>query len=272
MAEELKAENSVVEEKKSVFCFSHIFIIIGLILMFFALLSHNRQDFSVIEGGSPDQVKNWIGPAGAHFARIVLYFFGVAAFPIIAFVTLCLLRPLIRIQVSRRGYLGSVISVIIGITILFGMYPEPFCFFTDYLGIGSNSIPSSALSGGVIGQKLAAPLYSRSPGLITGVIGGVGCFVVAMVFMISGLVFVWICDWQPIVKNHLEKCRLQALRDNPVDELRDKRLRGQEETIQDLKKKKDEEEAAKLKDGEKIKIDEAVEDEDFDEDEGNESD
>lgn len=236
MVDETKIENV---DKHGGFRFSHIFIVIGLILVFFALLSHNSEDFSVIDGGMPGPVLNWIGPAGAYFSCTVLYFFGVAAYPILFFLAICFLRPLLKIPFSRRGFLGSAIAVVIGITIIFGMFPDSFCFITDYLGIGSRAVPSSALSGGVIGQKLAAPLASRGPGLITGFIGTVGTFVVGMVFLVSGLVFVWLCDWQSVLKAYIEERKIKILLDNPVGELREIRLKEQEEKIQEMKKKKE---------------------------------
>ncbi len=236
MADETKIETA---DRHVGFRFSHIFVIIGIILVFFALLSHNSGDFSIIDGGMPGPALNWIGPAGAYFSCTVLYFFGVASYPILLFVAICFLRPLLRIPVSRRGFLGSAIAVVIGITILFGMFPEHFCFITNYLGIGSDTVPSSALSGGVIGQKLAAPLASRGAGLITGFIGTVGTFVVGMVFLLSGLVFVWLCDWQSVIKAYIEKRKI--LVDNPVGELRETRLKEQEEKVQELRRKKEEE-------------------------------
>lgn len=236
--------NSIDSPKgNSGFSFTHILMLICLVLVFLALLSHNKRDLAVLEGGMPGPVRNWIGPAGALFSRAAFYLFGVAVYPIFAFLAICLLRPLIKIPVSRKGYLGSVAAVIIGITILFGMYPEKFCFITDYLGIGSSSVPSSALSGGVVGQRLAAPLASRAPGLITGTIGEIGAFVVALFFLLSGLFFVWLCDWQPLLNVRLRNRESKSEKEIELDKLREKEKQAvtREESISELKKKRQEE-------------------------------
>ncbi len=217
--------------EKGGFRFHHIFVVMGLLLALLAFVSHDKRDFAVLEGGCPGPVGNWIGPAGAFFCRTMFYLFGVASIPIIAILGVCLLRPIISIPVSRKGYVGSLILMFFGIIMLFGLHPEMFCVMTDYLGIGSASIPASALSGGVIGQRLAAPLHSVAPGLVTGVIGGIGTFVVAMAFLLCGVIFVWICDWQPILSEYLHKKSLDILEDNPLDELREKQALEDEKDV-----------------------------------------
>lgn len=180
------------------FRFRYVFIIIVFLLLLLSVFSHRASDLTVLEGGNNGAIRNWIGPFGAHFARISFYLFGLATYPIFFLLIICAFRPLLQFPTRRRGYAGSLIAVIIGITILFAMWPENFVTVTNYLGIGSTNAPLSALSGGVIGQKLAAPEMSVAPGLITRNIGTVGSFIVALVFLISGTVFIWISDWQPV--------------------------------------------------------------------------
>ncbi|HBC88065.1 MAG TPA: hypothetical protein DCZ94_14035 [Lentisphaeria bacterium] len=218
------------EQPQGGFRFRYVFLIIGFLLLLLSVLSHNASDLSVIEGGSSAHIKNWIGPFGAHFARIAFYLFGIATYPILIILLVCAFRPLLPYPVNRRGYIGSVIAVIIGITVLFAMHPEKFATITEYLGIGSKNIPLSALSGGVIGQKLAAPELSVAPGLITSNFGTVGSLIVALVFLISGSIFIWLADWQTIIKavRHKEKEDVEE-----GDEL--------EESIETLSRKREEE-------------------------------
>ena len=186
------------DERQGGFRFKYVFIIIVFLLLLLSVFSHSASDLAVLEGGNSGAIKNWIGPFGAHFARISLYLFGLATYPIFFLLILCAFRPLLHYPTRRRGYAGSLIAVIVGITIMFAMWPENFVTVTSYLGIGSTNAPLSALSGGVIGQKLAAPELSVAPGLITRNFGTVGSFIVALVFLVCGAVFIWISDWQPV--------------------------------------------------------------------------
>ncbi len=198
------------EQQVPGFRFRYVFLIIAFLLLLLAVLSHNASDLSVIEGGTTAPIKNWIGPFGAHFARIAFYLFGIATYPILIILIVCAFRPLLPYPVNRRGYIGSVIAVIIGITILFAMRPDKFVTVTQYLGIGSSNVPLSALSGGVIGQKLAAPELSVAPGLITSNFGTVGALIVALVFLISGSIFIWLADWQPLIRAIKQKEKAES--------------------------------------------------------------
>ncbi|HCE45455.1 MAG TPA: cell division protein FtsK [Lentisphaeria bacterium] len=215
------------------FKFRYVFLIIVFLLLLLSVLSHHASDLSVIEGGSTSPIKNWIGPFGAHFARIAFYLFGIATYPILVILLVCAFRPLLPYPTKRRGYIGSVIAVITGVTILFAMWPDKFVMMTEYLGIGSRNVPLSALSGGVIGQKIAAPELSVYPGLITSNFGTVGSLIVALVFLISGSVFIWLADWQTIIRS------LREVKEND-DEL--------EESIETLSRKREEEREKKFRD------------------------
>jgi len=169
-----------------------------VVLLLLALASHHAADLAVLEGGSDGALHNWIGPAGAQTARLLLYLFGVAAYPLLLLLIICALRPLLPVPTRRQGYLAALIAVIFGVTVLFGMWPETMVGITERLGIGHAGAPKSALSGGVIGQRLAAPLDSVSPGILTGTIGTVGALITALVFLVSGGVFLIIADWVPV--------------------------------------------------------------------------
>ncbi|MFA6568994.1 MAG: DNA translocase FtsK 4TM domain-containing protein [Victivallales bacterium] len=235
------------EERHGGFRFRYVFIIIIFLLLLLSVFSHNASDLAVLEGGNNGAVKNWIGPFGAHFARISFYLFGLATYPIFFLLITCALRPLLHHPTRRRGYAGSLIAVIVGITIFFAMCPEKFVTVTSYLGIGSANAPLSALSGGVIGQKLAAPELSVSPGLITRNIGTVGSFIVASVFLISGAVFIWISDWQPVFasRRREDEEEMNSDLEDSIETLSRKREEAREKKYGEYKKKFEEKEKEK---------------------------
>lgn len=246
MDENINSENGSQKgqnEQQGGFRFRYVFIIIVFLLLLLSVFSHSASDLTVLEGGNNGAIRNWIGPFGAHFARISFYLFGLATYPIFFLLIICAFRPLLHFPTRRRGYAGSLIAVIIGITILFAMWPDNFITVTNYLGIGSTNAPLSALSGGVIGQKLAAPELSVAPGLITRNIGTVGSFIVALVFLISGTVFIWISDWQPIfsVKRQEEEedneDETNSAREDSIETLSRKRESAREKKYDEYKKK-----------------------------------
>jgi len=121
----------------------------------------------------------------------------------------CALRPLLHYPTSRRGYAGALLVLILGTAVLFASKPESFADITSELGIGRSAIPESALSGGVIGQILAAPPSFRDEGMPAGYIrrfiGTVGTVVIAAVFVLSGLIFIWIADWAIVFRSLVAK-------------------------------------------------------------------
>jgi S-DNA-T family DNA segregation ATPase FtsK/SpoIIIE len=182
------------------FKFKYCFYGMIILMLLMSLLSHQPGDFAVLQGGSDGAIKNWIGITGAHISCFMLLFFGVAAYPIMFFLMLCAMRPLFPIPVRRKGYWSAVLVICIGTTILFGMYPDEFAIRTNALGIGHSNAPELVLSGGVIGQQIAAP---KTDGVRAGVlrhyIGSVGTMIVALVFITVGLFFVWCADWHMVL-------------------------------------------------------------------------
>ncbi|MCK5845043.1 MAG: DNA translocase FtsK [Victivallales bacterium] len=183
-----------------VFKFRHVFLIMTVLLVVLSLFSHSAGDLNVLAGGVDGPVNNWIGPVGAQIARSIFYLFGLASYPLVLFLAVCALRPLLPVPVKRKGYVGALIAVVIGTTIIFAMYPESLCQLTERIGIGHSKAPLAALSGGVLGQKVSAPLDAPASGFLRSYIGGVGTFVVAAVFLCTGLFFVWLADWRNVMK------------------------------------------------------------------------
>ena len=188
------------------FKFRYALYIAATLLIILALISHNSADNSILDGGSEGLIKNWIGYAGAYFSRYCFYFFGIAAFPIVGLLVICALRPLLRYPTSRRGYSGALVVLILGTAVLFAISPQSFVELTDKLGIGRADMPESALSGGVIGQILAAPPSEYvSAGYVRRFIGEIGTIVLASVFVLTGLIFIWLADWLVVAKALVSK-------------------------------------------------------------------
>ncbi|MBU8902208.1 MAG: DNA translocase FtsK [Victivallales bacterium] len=186
-----------------VFKLRYAFYLATTLLIILSLLSHSAADNSILDGGSEGLIQNWIGYAGAYFSRYCFYFFGVAAFPIVGLLVICALRPLLHYPTSRKAYSGALLVLILGTAVLFASTPESFVNLTDELGIGRSSMPESALSGGVIGQILAAPpsLAEGIPaGYVRRFIGTVGTLVIAGVFVFAGLIFIWLADWLVVAR------------------------------------------------------------------------
>ncbi len=188
-------------EQKTPFKFRYVLIAILLLLFILSLGSHNPADLAVLEGGSGEPVRNLIGPLGAKIARVLFYLFGLAVYPITMFLLICLVRSFIPVPMKRKGYIGALAAVIIGMTLLMAMWPQETLAWTERLGIGHSGAPELALSGGVLGAQFAAPACGDylPAGLIRRHIGTVGTLIVAMTFLLSGLAFVLWTDWKNIL-------------------------------------------------------------------------
>ena len=192
------------------FSFRYAMLIMVVVLWLFALFSHDMRDFSIINGGSDELVHNWIGNVGAYSVCTMLYFFGVALYPLSFFYIICLFRPLIKIPVRRKHYLLSLTLFTLGILMLFAISPVTFVEKTAELGIGSADAPYSALSGGVIGQFLAAPPAPPethiAAGIVRRLLSTTGTLIVALGLTLCGAVAIWLADWQ-MVLTHLLAAR-----------------------------------------------------------------
>ena len=210
-------------EERSVWNFGNYLRTALFILFACAIISHDRTDLALLEGGisGPAIYHNWIGFLGAHTSRIMFYLFGLATYPVLLIVFLMLLRRFIP-GLPRRGSLWWALPVILlGASMLFAMWPQHFVTDawpfrgTNSLGIGrvdyfhtnsgdltfSTEQAMRALSGGVVGASLAAPQVStfQDAGLIRRYIGDVGTVLVALAFLLPGVVFLFIRDWLPLL-------------------------------------------------------------------------
>jgi hypothetical protein len=232
----VKEKNS--EKNESGFRFRYLILIILTVLFTLAIFSHSAGDIAVIEGGSDSAIKNWIGPVGAHTARLLFYLFGVAVYPILFFLAVCALRPLLPFPTDRKGYVGALISLVLGITILFAMWPSEFAQRTAVLGIGQAEAPHSALSGGVIGQQLAAPKAGDiPPGIIRAYIGAVGTAIVAVVCFFTGAFFIFMADWKSLIFELLNRKSESSTKTSPAKEQKTKSLKETEENPEEEEEK-----------------------------------
>ncbi len=194
--------------EESVFRLRHAFMVIAVLLLVLAIWSHDPRDMNVLAGGSDAALRNWIGPLGAHIARTAFLLLGLATYPVLLFLILAGIRPLIPIPLRRRGFVGATVLFIFGTIILFALWPERLVNATQRLGIGHSRAPAAALSGGVIGQRLAAPMNAPAPGILRSVIGTVGTFVVGSVLLVASLVFVWLSDWHLVFQALAQRRRM----------------------------------------------------------------
>ena len=190
-------------EERSVWNFGNYLRTALFLLFACAILSHDKTDLALLEGGigGPAIYRNWIGFLGAHAARLMFYTFGLATYPFLMILFLLLLRRFIP-GLPRRGTLWWALpAILLGSSMLFAMWPQQFIAETDHLGIGRMEQSSLALSGGVVGASLAAPQAASLPeaGLIRRYIGDVGTILVALAFLLPGVVFLFIRDWLPLL-------------------------------------------------------------------------
>ena len=190
-------------EERSVWNFGNYLRTALFLLFACAILSHDRTDLYLLEGGidGPAIYHNWIGFLGAHAARAMFYTFGLATYPFLLIVFLLLLRRFIP-GLPRRGTLWWALpAILLGTSMLFAMWPQQFISETDHLGIGRMEQSTLALSGGVVGASLAAPQASTlDAGLVRRYIGDVGTILVALAFLLPALAFLFIRDWLPLLK------------------------------------------------------------------------
>ena len=184
------------EETTVKFKIRYIFAGLAVLLFLLSIFTYNSTDLSVLDGGITEPIRNWAGPLGAHISRFFFVVFGIATYPIVLLLLLCAIRSFIPKPVNRKGYIPSLLMVILGLSVIFAVFPAEFVTVTARLGIGHAGEPEKALSGGTFGALLAAPAAVGCPaGLIRRCIGPIGTSICAIVFILSGLFFIFMADW-----------------------------------------------------------------------------
>ena len=190
------------EEKTIILKFRNIMAGLAVLLFLLSIFSYSSMDLAVLDGGVSEPLNNWVGPLGAHVSKICFYLFGIAVYPLILLFSLCVIRSFMPYPTNRKGYWLFLVCIVFGTSLLFALSPEKFVTMTDQLGIGHIGEPDLALSGGTFGALFAAPPAAHFPaGLIRRCIGPIGTAVCATVFLLTGLVFLFLADWKVFFAN-----------------------------------------------------------------------
>lgn len=193
-------------EDSSGFRVRYIFYIALLLLALLAIFSYSPADSAAISGGVDAPPSNWIGNAGAYFGFWLFNLFGLAAY-VLAFVTL--LR-LLRAVLPGRGKPGLFFTgeamILIGVVLLLALSPYPFVSMTERIGIGRSGVPELALTGGVIGQVLAAPSVDSMElpeGVLRQLIGAVGTTIFGWALVMGGAIIIYFSDWHTLLRDRV---------------------------------------------------------------------
>lgn len=160
--------------------------------------SYHPRDADVLSGGIDGDVlvHNWIGYFGALVSRFFLLLFGFAAY---VFSSLSLLSSIRRLF-GRKGmrpirwdYWVALLTTTFGASMLLGIWP-------DFGAAAAEALNLARMPGGVIGQRLCAPLN----GCMRIVLHPAGSAIVALVLISCGAVVIWLHDWQDLVVSRRE--------------------------------------------------------------------
>ena len=194
----------------------YIFYAALVLLFLLAILSHHPEDAAVLDGGSTDVPQNRIGYTGAWLSFRAFLYFGLATYLIEALLILRMIRCFIPVRPLPfwKSMLGGFMMTL-GTMLLLALTPEIGAEHTDALGIGRKEVPQLALSGGVIGQWMAAPEFNPDgvkavspelaaanaipPGWLRNLIGAPGTMICAWALLLVGGLMIFLSDWAPVV-------------------------------------------------------------------------
>ena len=214
-------ETGLMPETGTAFKVRYIFLFAAVLLAFLAVASYSPQDAALLAGGIDGVPKNWIGRLGAVFGLCLFHLFGVAAY---AFPLLALIR-IVRLPAPGPGkssaFLGGSLLIVSGLVLLFGLDPEMFSPLCVRLGLGRPQSPALSLSGGVIGQVLAAPACASlelSEGILRSFIGVVGTMILGWALFTGGAIVIYVSDWHRFIMDHISLPEVSARRPVPGDQ------------------------------------------------------
>lgn len=197
----------------------HFLMLLGAVLLTLAIFSHSAHDFTVIQGGSDEAVHNWIGEVGAYSSCTMILLFGLAVYPFVLLLLLCAIRPFFPFGKRHNGRWLYLPLVLFGLTLLMAVYPQAYSETAARLGLGYAEAANANLSGGAIGQVLAAPEYNDvAPGFLRRYMGVVGTILLAAALTLGGIVAIYICDWWGLTLKAIEarKARKAALEEQGI--------------------------------------------------------
>ena len=187
-----------------------------VVLLLLALLSHDPGDADVLRKGIVDVPKNQIGYTGAWLSFWLFTYFGLAAYMIEALLILRTIRCFLPTPPPKPWkFLWGGLMMTLGTMLILALTPEGYADRTDALGLGRKEMPQLALSGGVIGQWMAAPevqpeqinaadveVLATQPipaGWLRMLIGFPGTMLCAWALVLAGAAMIFITDWAAIV-------------------------------------------------------------------------
>ena len=180
----------------------HVLFFIGTLLAVLAVLSFSSRDLSILRGGIDAPLDNWIGSLGARFSLTVLLGLGFAGYVAVLIYLLRSLRLFFPGAGQTKVFFGGSTLVILGAMLLFALTPQVFAGITENMGLGREKVPEFSLSGGLIGQVLAAPEMKDAglqAGVLRGLIGQVGTLVVGWIMVCAGGVMLYASDWHELL-------------------------------------------------------------------------
>lgn len=194
------------ELQESNFRVRYIFYFAGLLLIFLAVLSYSPADGASITGGIDAPPKNWIGNLGAFLAYWLFNLFGLTTYVLLFLTLLRAVRAFLPGAGRPLLFFTGELMLLFGLMLLFALSPYPFVYVTDHLGIGRAGVPELALSGGAIGQVLAAPPveeFALQEGVLRKLIGAVGTMIFGWTLVTGGLIVIYFSDWHVLFRNHI---------------------------------------------------------------------
>ena len=194
------------ELQESNFRVRYIFYFAGLLLIFLAVLSYSPADGASITGGINAPPKNWIGNLGAFLAYWLFNLFGLTTYVLLFLTLLRAVRAFLPGAGRPLLFFTGELMLLFGLMLLFALSPYPFVYVTDHLGIGRAGVPELALSGGAIGQVLAAPPveeFALQEGVLRKLIGAVGTMIFGWTLVTGGLIVIYFSDWHALFRNHI---------------------------------------------------------------------
>ena len=111
----------------------YIFAGLAMLLFILSIFTYNSTDLAVLDGGISEPIRNWAGPLGAQISRFLFILFGVATYPIVLLLLVCVIRSFIPKPVNRKGYIPSLLMVIFGLSVIFAVFPAEFVNITAKL-------------------------------------------------------------------------------------------------------------------------------------------
>ncbi len=185
-----------------------IYIILYVIALLFilAIVSYSPMDAAALDGGLDSPPPNWIGSIGAFLGYKLFLWIGLTTYAVLFLILLRAGRALLPGHGRLRWFFLGGILFLIGTMLLLALSPHTFVQLTDRLGIGRVGLPELALTGGVIGQALAAPSVESleiTEGLLRGLIGVVGTTILSWTLLLAGIISIYFADWHELLCQYI---------------------------------------------------------------------